>query len=71
LLPLFTANPTYTFCPMLIVWLVPNCTQFTPSEETELLKLLPLLATFIQYGSFALTLPGSEVLPPVAVRASK
>ncbi len=71
MLPLFTANPTYTFCPMLIVWLVPNGTQFTPSEETELLKLLPLLATFTQYGSVALTPPGSEVLPPVAVRTSK
>jgi hypothetical protein len=56
---------------MLIVWLVPNCTQFTPSEEAELLKLLPLLATFTQYGSVAPTLPGSEVLPPVAGRTSK
>ena len=33
LLPLFTTNPTYTFCAMLIVWLAPNCTQFTPSDE--------------------------------------
>jgi hypothetical protein len=33
LLPLFTANPTYTFCPMLIVWLVPSCIQFTPSDD--------------------------------------
>jgi hypothetical protein len=33
LLPLFTANPTYTFCAMLIVWLVPSWVQFTPSEE--------------------------------------
>ena len=33
-LPLVTAKPTNTFCAMLIVWLVPNCTQFTPSEET-------------------------------------
>ena len=32
-LPLVTANPTYTVCPMLIVWLVPNCTQFTPSDD--------------------------------------
>jgi hypothetical protein len=32
-LPLFTANPTYTFCAMLIVWLVPSCTQFTPSGD--------------------------------------
>jgi hypothetical protein len=33
LLPLFTANPTYTFCAMLIVWLVPSCVQFTPSDD--------------------------------------
>jgi hypothetical protein len=32
-LPLFTANPTYTFCAMLIVWLVPSGVQFTPSDE--------------------------------------
>ena len=32
-LPLFTANPTYTFCTMLIVWLLPSCVQFTPSDE--------------------------------------
>src|SRR5713226_5905783 len=31
-LPLFTAKPTYTFCPMLIVWL-PCCVQFIPSED--------------------------------------
>ena len=31
--PLVTAMPTYTFCAMLIAWLVPNCTQFTPSKE--------------------------------------
>jgi hypothetical protein len=36
-LPLFTANPTYTFCAMLIVWLLPNGVQFTPSEEVALL----------------------------------
>jgi hypothetical protein len=33
LLPLVTARPTNTFGAMLIVWLVPNWTQFTPSEE--------------------------------------
>jgi len=32
-LPLFTAKPTYTFCAMVIVWLVPRCVQLTPSEE--------------------------------------
>jgi len=31
--PLFTAKPTYTFGAMVIVWLVPRCVQFTPSEE--------------------------------------
>src|SRR5208282_643143 len=34
LFPLVTASPMYTFGAMLIVWLVPICTQFTPSEET-------------------------------------
>src|SRR5208282_4816872 len=34
LFPLVTASPMYTFAAMLIVWLVPICTQFTPSEET-------------------------------------
>jgi hypothetical protein len=32
-LPLFTAKPTYTLCPIVIVWLVPTCTQFTPSAD--------------------------------------
>jgi hypothetical protein len=30
---LVTANPTKTFCAMAIAWLVPSCTQFTPSDE--------------------------------------
>src|SRR5207245_815778 len=29
-LPLFTAKPTYTFCPMLRVCLVPRCLHVTP-----------------------------------------
>lgn len=33
-LPLVTARPTYTVCPMLMVWLVAICTQVTPSAET-------------------------------------
>jgi hypothetical protein len=33
LVPLFTAKPTYTVCAMLIVWLAPNGTQFTPSVD--------------------------------------
>jgi hypothetical protein len=32
-LPLVTPRPTYTFCPRVMVWLVPNCTQVTPSVE--------------------------------------
>jgi hypothetical protein len=32
-LPLFTANPTYAFGAMVIVWLVPRCVQVTPSGE--------------------------------------
>jgi len=47
-LPLVTAKPTYTPCAMLIVWLVPTCTQFTPSEDTKLLNVFPLLLIFTQ-----------------------
>jgi hypothetical protein len=32
-LSLVTNNPTYTFVAMLIVWLDPNCVQFTPSGD--------------------------------------
>jgi hypothetical protein len=32
-LPLYTASPMYTFCPMLIVSVLPMGTQFTPSAE--------------------------------------
>jgi hypothetical protein len=71
LLPLFTANPTYTFCPMLIVWLLPSAVQFTPSVEVALLKLLPLLLTFTQYGRLTPTLLTEVVLPPVLTRSSK
>ena len=31
--PLVTARPTYTVAFMVIVWLVPTCTQVTPSAE--------------------------------------
>jgi hypothetical protein len=31
--PLFTAKPTSTFAAMLMVWLLPNCTQVTPSVD--------------------------------------
>jgi hypothetical protein len=69
--PLVTANPIYTLCAMLMVWLVPTCTQFTPSEDAKLLKVLPLLVIFSQYGSVTVKLPGSTVLPPGADRSSK
>ena len=32
-LPLVTAKPTYTFCPMMTVWFVPTCVQLTPSAD--------------------------------------
>src|SRR5713226_3075733 len=47
---LLTARPTYTFCAMLTVWLVPNCTQVTPSGEPYMLNTFPLRASFIQLG---------------------
>jgi hypothetical protein len=30
---LLTPSPTYTFCAIVIVWLAPNCVQFTPSGD--------------------------------------
>jgi hypothetical protein len=51
---LLTARPTYTFCAMLTVWLVPNCTQFTPSADPYRVNTFALLASFIQYGRVAL-----------------
>ncbi len=51
---LLTASPTYTLCAMLTVWLVPNCTQFKPSEELCMVNTFPLLASFIQYGRITL-----------------
>lgn len=42
--PLETAKPTYTFCAMLMVWLVPICVQFTPSGDMYPLNT-PLLRT--------------------------
>jgi hypothetical protein len=32
-LPLVTAKPTFTLCAIVIVWLAPNCVQFTPSDD--------------------------------------
>jgi hypothetical protein len=51
---LLTASPTYTFAAMVTVWLVPNCTQFTPSAEPYMLNTFPLRTSFIQFGSVAL-----------------
>ncbi len=51
---LLTASPTYTFCAMLTVWLVPSCTQFTPSAQPYIVNTFPLLTSFIQYGSVPL-----------------
>jgi hypothetical protein len=48
LLELFTTNPMYTFCAMLIVTLVPICDQFTPSVEVYPPNVLPLRTSFTQ-----------------------
>jgi Tfp pilus assembly protein PilZ len=47
LLPL-TARPMYTFWAMLMVWVAPTCTQFTPSAEVYPLKVLPLRTSLTQ-----------------------
>lgn len=47
-LPLLTAKPMYTVAFMVMLWLVLNCVQVTPSGETKLLKLLPLRLILIQ-----------------------
>jgi len=66
---LLTANPTYTFCTMLTVWLVPSCTQFTPSGDPYMLNTFPLRTNFIQYGSVALPIDWYVLLAPVLVRS--
>jgi hypothetical protein len=72
LLELFTANPIYTFCAILIVTLVPICAQFTPSAEVYPLNVLPLRTNFTQYGSVTLADVLADVLlPPVLTRSSK
>jgi len=45
-----TARPTYTFCAIVIVWVVPTWFQYTPSTETYPVKLFPLRVSFTQYG---------------------
>ena len=72
LLSLFTTNPRYTFCPMLIVWLAPTCVQFTPSNDAYPLNVLPLRTSFTQYGSATgLGLFADVLPPPVLSRSSK
>jgi hypothetical protein len=51
---LLTASPMYTLTAMLTVWLVPNCTQFTPFADPYMLNTFPLLTSFIQFGSVPL-----------------
>jgi hypothetical protein len=51
---LLTAGPMYTLVAMLTVWLVPNCTQFTPFADPYMLNTFPLRTSFIQFGSVAL-----------------
>ena len=46
--PLSTARPMKTFCAMLIVWLVPTCTQLDAFEDMYALKVLPLRTTSTQ-----------------------
>src|SRR5437879_13090586 len=45
---LLTASPTYTFCAMLTVWLVPNCNQFTASAELYTVNPFTLLPSLTQ-----------------------
>ncbi len=66
---LLTASPTYTFGAMLTVWLVPSCTQFTPSGEPYMLNTFPLLASLIQFGRVTLPKGWYELLAPVLVRS--
>jgi hypothetical protein len=66
---LLTANPTYTLCAMLTVWLAPNCTQFTPSVDPYMLNAFPLLTSLIQYGSVTPPEDWYVLLAPVLVRS--
>ena len=66
---LLTASPTYTFGTIVTVWLVPNCTQFTPSAELYIVNTFPLLASFTQYGNAPLPNDWYELLAPVLVRS--
>jgi hypothetical protein len=54
---------------MLTVWLVPNCSQVTPSGELYIVNTFPLRANLIQYGSAPLPNDWYELLAPVLVRS--
>jgi hypothetical protein len=54
MLRLLTAKPTYTFCAMVTVWLVPNCVQVVPLLEANIVNTFPLRTSFSQFGSVAL-----------------
>lgn|SRR6266567_2705874 len=54
MLRLLTARPTYTFCAMVTVWLVPNCVQVVPLLEANIVNTFPLRTSFSQFGSVAL-----------------
>jgi hypothetical protein len=49
-LSLLTARPTYTFCAILIVWVVPTGYQFAPSGEVYALNAFPVRTNFTQNG---------------------
>jgi len=70
LLWLVTAKPILTLWAMLMVWVVPTCTQVTPSADMYPLKEFPLLTTFVQYGRL-IEAEAWPVLPPVLVRTWK
>jgi hypothetical protein len=44
------AKPTYALCDIVTVADVPICIQLKPSQETNPVKVLPLLTSFTQYG---------------------
>jgi len=68
-LRLLTAKPTYTFCAMLTVWLVPSCVQFRPFREPYMVNTFPLLVSLIQYGRVPLPKGWYVLVAPVAVRS--
>ena len=65
---LLTTKPMYTFVAIVIVWLVPTCTQLTPSSDAYPLNVFPLLTTLSQYGNAAVRPLDVLVLPPVVSR---